>query len=202
VFGRRKAPPTPQSSAAPEGPGKNRPTPRRREAEAARKQPLVPAGRGATGAKGPEGKAARQAAREERVHARERMMAGEERYLAARDRGPVRRFARDSVDTRWNVGELLLPLMLVVLVLSFVASPTRNTNPVVYTVVLAMTYTLVVLAVLDGLVLARRIKRGLQQRFGADVDASGIGRYAVLRAFQVRRTRIPRPAIKRGDPPT
>ena len=45
------------------------------------------------------------------------MRTGDERYLPARDKGPVRRFIRDYVDSRFSFIELLIPLMLVVLIL-------------------------------------------------------------------------------------
>jgi hypothetical protein len=204
VFGRSKAAPAPPADQerADSGPGKNRPTPKRREVEAARKQPLVPAARTSTRLKGAEGKAARQAARQERMRSRELMMAGDERHLTSRDRGPARRFARDTVDSRWNVGELLLPVMLVVLMLSFVGNAARSQNQIVYTAVLAFTYGVVVLAVLDAFLMTRRLKRTLLEKFGPATQVRGIGRYAAMRAFQIRRTRIPRPIAKRGDRPT
>ena len=202
MFGRRKTTAgttaTEQSATRPEGAGKNRPTPKRKEAEAARKQPLVPAAR----AKGAgSSKAARQAAREERVKARERMMLGDERYLMARDRGPVRRFARDYVDARWNLGELLLPVMVVVLALSFVGSGLQQTNPAIYGGTLAVTYTLVVMSAADAFLMGQRLKRAVREKFGADTDTKGLAWYAVMRAFQIRRTRVPRPAVKRGEHP-
>jgi hypothetical protein len=146
-------------------------------------------------------KAARQAAREERVKARERMMLGEERYLMARDRGPVRRFARDFVDGRWNLGELLLPVMVVVLALSFIGSGLQKQNPGLYGGILAVTYTMIVMSAVDSFLMSLRLKRAMRERFGADVDTKGISWYAVMRAFQIRRTRVPRPAVKRGQPP-
>ena len=115
MLGRRKTN-EPEAAAKPDaeqGPGKNRPTPKRREVEAARRQPLVPAARTNSGKGGKATKEDKQAARERRVEARQRMMAGEERYLPARDQGPVRKFARDFVDARWNLGEILLPVMFV-----------------------------------------------------------------------------------------
>lgn len=39
---------------------------------------------------------------------REAMASGDERYLPVRDKGPVRRFARDYVDSRWCVAEFFL----------------------------------------------------------------------------------------------
>jgi hypothetical protein len=188
-----------QPAVPPSGPGKNRPTPKRREAEAARRQPLVPAGR-ASGGKG-QSKAARQAARVERMHARERMMAGDERYLAARDRGPVKRFVRDAVDARWNVGEFVLPVMLLVLVFSWVGTSLQSRNPQVYTLVFAVTYAVVVASALDAYLLTRRLKREVATRFGAEAWERGTTMYAAMRAFQIRRTRVPKPQVPRGRQP-
>jgi hypothetical protein len=39
------------------------------------------------------------------------------------------------------------------------------------------------------------------ERFGPDAYARGTGMYAVMRAFQLRRTRIPRPGIGRREQP-
>jgi DUF3043 family protein len=188
----------PQPAAPTSGPGKNRPTPKRREAEAARRQPLVPAGR-ASGGKG-QSKAARQAARVERMHARERMMAGDERYLAARDRGPVKRFVRDAVDARWNVGEFVLPVMLLVLVFSWIGTSLQSRNPQVYTLVFAVTYAVVVASALDAYLLTRRLKRQVATRFGAEAWERGTTMYTAMRAFQIRRTRVPKPQVPRGRP--
>jgi hypothetical protein len=189
----------PEPPATPSGPGKNRPTPKRREAEAARRQPLVPSGR-ASGGKG-QSKAARQAARLERMHARERMMAGDERYLAARDRGPVKRFVRDAVDARWNVGEFVLPVMLLVLFFSWVGTSLQARNPQIYTLVFAVTYAVVVASALDAYLLTRRLKREVAAKFGPDAWERGTTMYGAMRAFQIRRTRVPKPQVARGQHP-
>jgi hypothetical protein len=208
VLGRRKQPPAeaPTSTAAPTaGSGKNRPTPKRREAEAARKQPLVPGGRAAGGSARAGGKAGakatREAARIERMHARQQMLEGNERYLPARDRGPVRRYVRDAVDARRNVGELLLPVMVVVLLLSFVGNAMRAQNPGVYTAIFALTYVMFLLSAVDSFLLARRLKKQVTAKFGADAWVRGTSWYAVMRAFQIRRTRVPKPQVARGQHP-
>ena len=124
TFGRKKqteeaAAPAPQTYEPREG-AKNRPTPKRRDQEAARRRPLVPTDR----------KAAKRHAREERRKAaalqHKAMLSGDEVHLPPRDRGPVRRFIRDYVDARWNLGEWLLPVMLVTLIVSYVR-PTQTT---------------------------------------------------------------------------
>ncbi len=46
-------------------------------------------------------------------------MHGDERYLLARDQGPVRRFVRDLVDARRNVLGLFMPSALTLLFVMF-----------------------------------------------------------------------------------
>lgn len=191
---------------APAGSGKGRPTPKRKTAVAARKQPLVPTARGGTskgkpgkGATKEEKQAARLAARSERVRSREAMMSGDERYLPVRDKGPVRRYVRDVVDARWNLGELLLPVMLVVVLLSWFGAALKS--PGVTTAIFGIVYVMIAVAIVDAWLMTRRTKKGITERFGASAYTRGTGMYGVMRAFQLRRTRIPRPAIKRGEQP-
>ena len=42
------------------------------------------------------------------------MRTGDERYLPPRDKGPVKRFIRDFVDSRFSFIELMIPLLLVI----------------------------------------------------------------------------------------
>ncbi len=199
MFGRRKAQPdvtsTTAGAANSAAGAKNRPTPKRKAAQAARRQPLVPDTRRPGGTAN--SKADRRAARAERAQRRQLMLAGDERYLAARDRGAARRAARDLVDSRWNIGEVLLPAMLLVLVVSLLASSVRLTYPALYTGALIATYGIFVFSGLDALLLARRVNREVSARFPADPQLRGIGRYAAMRAFQMRRSRIPHPQVSR-----
>lgn len=169
---------------------KNRPTPKRRDQEAARKKPLVTTDR----------KAARNAdkakRREAQLKMRQAMVTGDDSHLPARDKGPIRRFVRDHVDARWNQGEFLLPVMLVVLALSFV----RTTWAL--TIVFVMVYGLLLIAAVDAFLMWRRLKKKVVAKFGADEAPRGLAMYAVMRAFQMRRSRMPRPQIKRGEYPS
>jgi hypothetical protein len=168
---------------------KGRPTPSRNEALAARKKQMkVPMTR-------KEQVKRERAARDEiRVRQRAALNNGDERYLPARDQGPVRRFTRDFVDRRRNVAEYLLPFLLVVLVLSFVAQGSETGTAItffIYPVMLAGT-------VVDEVLLARGLKKGLLARFGAE-SVKGQTMYAVLRSTQLRRFRLPKPQVKRGE---
>jgi len=95
--------------------GKGRPTPTRKEREAANLRPLVSSDRKAAG------QASKAQVASERQRARIGLANGEEKYLPARDKGPQRRFIRDYVDARFSVGEILIPVMFVVIILTFLA---------------------------------------------------------------------------------
>lgn len=190
VFGRKKSDETAATTGAHplrEG-AKNRPTPKRRDQEAARKRPLVQADRKPSKSSKTADRAAR---RENSRKMRQAMMTGDEKNLPPRDKGPVRRFVRDSVDGRFNLGEMLLPLMLSVLVLSLFAGTWA-------TYVFLGVYILILVAVLDAFLLWRRTKPRLLERFGADTEMRGLGMYQAMRAFQMRRTRMPKAMVERG----
>jgi hypothetical protein len=174
-----------------ERPGaKNRPTPKRRDQEAARKQPLVVTDR----------KVAKDRDKEKRREAlarqRAAMVTGDDAGLPARDKGAERRFIRDYVDARWSVGEVVLPIMIIVLALSFL-----RTSWALMTVFF-LTYGLIAVAIIDAVLMWRRIKSRLIAKFGVGKVPQGALMYSVMRAFQLRPTRMPKPQVKRGDYPS
>jgi hypothetical protein len=196
VFGRRKDTPAPQESLpgteeveeiTQRPAGKGAPTPTRRQQEAARKRPLVPNDR----------KAAREADRaamqEQRILARRALETGEERYLPFRDKGISRRFIRDYVDARWNLGEFMMLAALVFVVLSFIQDLT------VQAVIMMAFWVLIVAVVLDCLILRRSLRRRLSEKFGN--PNPGDLWYGVSRALQLRRLRLPKPQTRRGEYP-
>jgi Protein of unknown function (DUF3043) len=195
VFGRKKSPEngTPSAVTYADRPGaKNRPTPSRREQEAARKRPLVPTDRKAAASQ------SREASKVARAKQRAALLSGDEAALPARDKGPVKRFIRDTVDARWNVGEFMLPVMVLVLVLTFVAPLVPAIKSWTTLLIFTMVYGLVVAGVLDAFLMWRRIKARIVARFG-EAPPRGSAMYAVLRAFQMRRSRLPRPQVARGS---
>ena len=95
--------------------GKGRPTPTRKEAEAARKAALA----GTTDPKAAR-KAEREAARQARYEAQQGLRSGDPKKLPARDQGPIKARVRDIVDGRISMGEIFIPVAVLVLVLGFV----------------------------------------------------------------------------------
>lgn len=164
---------------------KAEPTPSRREREAARKRPLV-------SDNSPEArKQARAKLNEQRERARIGMAAGEERYLPIRDRGPQKRWVRDYVDARFSPGEILIPVMFAVIILTFFPQPE------VQGVGIVALWAFFAVAVVDAVLLGRRIQKRLAERFGAD-RVEKVRWYAAMRAFQLRMLRLPKPQVKRG----
>ena len=177
------AEPTPETGVQKKG----RPTPSRKEAEAARKaRAKVPRTR-------KEMAAAQKASRgESSAQVRQAMRTGDDRYLPARDKGPVRRFIRDYVDARFSFIELLIPLMLVVLILGWSGNATVTTYAN-----LAM-LSVLVLIVVDLIRLRFRLRRELAARF-PDTEAKGTTYYAIARSMQMRFMRLPKTQVKVGQ---
>ncbi|MFD4263915.1 DUF3043 domain-containing protein [Streptomyces sp. NPDC058534] len=168
---------------------KGRPTPKRSVAQSQRRSvsntPLTR-------------KDAAKRQREERRTAmarqREALAKGDERYLPARDKGPVRRFARDFVDSRFNIAEYFLPMAVIILVLSMVRVASLQN------VALLLWLVVIVLIVLDSIVTGVRLKKRLAERFPGE-RLRGAVAYALMRSLQMRRLRLPKPQVKRGERP-
>lgn len=180
--------PVPSASNAPAG-GKGRPTPTRKEAEAARKERVKP-----TLNKKQARKRQKELARAERDATYKAMQTGDESHFPKRDQGPVRRYVRDMVDGRRLLTEFFLPVMIGILALSLLPIPALvQTITLVWLVAIALVF-----AELGWL--AHRLRKGVAERFPDDTT-KGNTMYGVVRATQMRRLRLPKPAIRPGQPP-
>ena len=166
--------------------GKGRPTPKRREA-APRRQPMA-----APGNRKEAYKQSRERQRAERARRAEGFRRGDPRYLPAKDRGPVRALARDYVDSRRLLSEYYLYVVGVLFVLFIV--PSAAAKLLVYPLVL----TTLVTIVFEGVITARRVRRMAAQRYPGE-STKGVALYAALRSAQLRRLRVPKPRVNRGD---
>ena len=201
MFSRRKTDAatttTPTDVTSSTGPGKGHPTPRRKQVEAANKRPLVAAGR--TGDSKSVRAAERAAAKVRREQEYQAMVTGDDRHLPARDRGPVRRFVRDYVDARRTMLEYMLPGVLGFLVVQILA---QQVSSYAYLAVLIAFYLFVIATIVDVVLMWRRLRKRLVAKFGAATSMQGLMLYTVSRASQIRRTRMPRPQVKRGEHPS
>jgi hypothetical protein len=192
VFGRKKDEAAAQPAAAEEltkipTQGKGAPTPKRSAQVASRKRPLVTTDR----------KAAREAARNERLAAQERLRianeTGDDRYMMARDKGPQKRYARNFVDARFMVGEYLMFVIFAFLIVSLVMPSSAQTQ-------VGITFALwavLGITVLDAFLMTRQLKKRLVAKFGQ--AERGVLWYAAMRGLQFRKLRVPKPLVKRGQ---
>lgn len=167
--------------------GKGRPTPSRREAEAAAKaRAKVPRNRKEVA------QAQRAARSESSQKVRSAMKSGDERYFMPRDQGPVRRFCRDFVDSRFSFIELMIPLLIVTMVLGY--SGNAQLASIGNTILVGT----MLLVVVDMLVMRRRLRKELTRRF-PDEDQKGITYYVIMRSLQMKFMRLPKSRVKIGQ---
>nr|WP_225955407.1 DUF3043 domain-containing protein [Kibdelosporangium phytohabitans] len=176
--------------------GKGKPTPKRRDAEARRRGPVAPAPQTTREAmrRAKQTRPSKQERRAATAERRERMMAGEDKYLMPRDRGPVKAYVRDLVDTRRNLLGLFMPLAIVVFVALLLP------NPVVQNYATLLCLAMLVMMIFEGIVNGRRVTRLVRERFPKEtVKGGSIGWYAFVRASQIRKLRVPKPRLRPGD---
>jgi hypothetical protein len=195
----------PATSKPPAQTGKGRPTPKRSEAEANRYRSITgstTSGRtrptpSAPGRKlTPEEKdKARAQARTDRDRQMQAMRRGEEWALPVRDRGPVKKLARDYVDAHRRPSEFYMYALILVVIGLFAGRGHSGSASYVQILLLVV----IVVIVIDALLLRRSINKLVAERLPGQ-STRGITFYAVMRALQLRRFRTPAPAVKPGDP--
>jgi hypothetical protein len=171
--------------------GKGRPTPKRNEAQGRRAGPPPPPPTTRKEAY----KRMRQQQAAGRTEARAGAARGDDSYLPARDRGPVRKLVRDVVDSRRNVGSFFLAIAAVALI------GTVFPSVVVKNYASFLLFGFFLLMIVDSVVLSRKIKRKVAERFPADPQAKktrGLVWYGISRSTMIRRWRFPKPDVALG----
>jgi hypothetical protein len=169
--------------------GKGRPTPKRRESEAGRYQPI---GGGSRRPAGPRTPADKDRDRAERSRKYDAMKRGEEWALNPRDRGQVRALARDYVDAKRRVSEYYMYVLILLLVAIFIRDKT------VQNYVSPLILVLIVALAIEGFFIRRGLRKLVAERCPGQ-SANGLTMYAVMRALQIRRFRMPAPRLRPGD---
>ncbi len=194
-------PESPRKTAYTEG--KGRPTPKRRDAEKKR-GPVAPPPMNRAQARTrrkemratmskDERREARTKQRDLRNEVRERRLAGEEDYLLPKDQGPVRRYARNLVDSRRNFAGLFTPLALLFIVAVY-GLPQYSAF-----VSLAL-LVFVALVVVDCLYVGKMVNKRVGERYPDSTDGGfKLGWYAASRCLQMRRLRVPKPQVEHGE---
>jgi hypothetical protein len=153
---------------------KGGPTPTRKQAEAARRERLT-----------------RQVSKKDaaRMQRTERT-----RALQARDNTPEKALLRDYVDARRNLGEFLLPGMIVILGASFLYQVLPNVS-LIATVFM---YVFIFAVLVDSYLMWRGFRKIMAERLPKS-STRGLLMYGMNRSIQIRRFRMPKPRIKRGE---
>lgn len=193
-----QAPEAPAKEKPPAQAGKGRPTPKRSQAEANRYRSITGStsnGRGRTAAPGrkatPEEKAR---AREDRSRQLAAMRRGEDWALSARDRGPVKRLARDYVDAHRRPSEFYMYALVVLVIALFGGKSNHAISNYMQYVLIAI----IVVIAIDAVFLRRTITRLAAERLPGE-STRGLAVYSIMRALQLRRFRTPAPRVKPGD---
>jgi hypothetical protein len=154
-------------------------TPTRKEAEAARRQRM-----NTTLSKKESRAAASRQSRSDRMRA-----------INARESTPEKILMRDYIDARFNIGEFLLPSVVVILAVTVLGSYWPRV-----TLIATLAMYLFILAVfVDGYLMWRGFKKVLAARLPKS-SPKGLLLYGMTRSTQIRRFRSPPPRIKRGEP--
>jgi Protein of unknown function (DUF3043) len=167
---------------------KGRPTPKRSEAERRRRQPIT-GSRAPAAPRTPEDKTR---ARTERSRKYEAMKRGEEWALNPRDRGPARALARDYVDSKRRVSEYYMYVLVVLLAAVFLR------NKAIQNYISPLVVLLVVVIVVDAFLIRRKLFKLVAERLPGE-STRGLTTYAVFRALQIRKFRMPAPRVQPGD---
>jgi len=165
---------------------KGRPTPKRSQAEAKRRQPIT----GSRAPAVPRTKEEKAKARSSRGTRYEAMKRGEAWALNPRDRGPARALARDFVDSKRRISEYYMYVLVILLATVFLRRAQQIISPLVL--------VLVVVIVLDALLIRRSLRKLVAERLPGE-SPRGLTMYAVMRALQIRRFRVPAPRVGPGD---
>lgn len=163
--------------------GKGRPTPKRRDAEQARKARAKPPRNRREAMQ-----VQRARSKADRAKMQQAMSSGDDRYLPARDKGPQRRFIRDYIDSRRTLAEFLLPIFLVIFVLIMVP------NPTVISAATMLWLIVMVITPIDLFMVNRRLKAELRTKFPNE-SYKGATTYALMRSTQIRKLRMPKPQV-------
>jgi hypothetical protein len=179
---------TPRSAEA----AKGRPTPKRSEAERNRRQPITGSGSRSRAPAAPRTPEEKARARGDRARKYEAMKQGEAWALNPRDRGPAKALARDYIDSKRRISEFYMYILVVLLAAVFLRNKTEQQylSPLVL--------VLVVVILLDAQIIRRSLRRLVAERLPGE-STRGLTMYAVMRALQIRRFRMPAPRVRPGD---
>lgn len=170
--------------------GKGKPTPKRRDQEAAHQRALVLDPKASS-------KDKREKARTQRAKEQQALLTGDERNMPAEHRGPQKRFMRDFIDARTGLGEYLMPASILFVLVSLFFNGNTNVGG---WIILGF-YVLVFVTLGETFWAMRSLRALTTKKFPSTPMPRGWRIYAAGRMLNLRRLRVPRPLVKRGEFP-
>ena len=171
---------------------KGRPTPKRSEAERNRRQPITGSGSRSRAPAAPRTPEEKARARTDRARKYEAMKQGQSWALNPRDRGPAKALARDYIDSKRRISEFYMYILVVLLAAVFLRNKTEQQY------ISPLILVLVVIILVDAQIIRRSLRKLVSERLPGE-STRGLTVYAVMRALQIRRFRIPAPRVRPGD---
>ncbi len=169
--------PNPASPAKPTK--KDAPTPSRRDAEAARRERLNPT----------------LSPKEAKARERDARNSLRDEQFTKAEAAPGKVLVRDFVDAHRGVSQWSMPILMVTLAVSLLAT---SLSPSASLLITVFTYSVFLLIGLDIFLMWRKYKRLHAERL-PKVPLKGLLAYMLNRSINVRRLRMPAPRVKPGD---
>jgi hypothetical protein len=168
--------------------GKGRPTPKRSDVTKRRSGPVAPPPTNRREA----AKQLRAKQAEGRQRIKEGTAAGDDKAMLPRDRGPVRRLVRNTIDGRRNLGFLLLPVAGLLVVAQILR------DPVLLALAVGVWLATLLGVAVDLALTGMQLRSAIKKNFPEEKKVGGHIAYGLLRSTVIRRFRMPRPQVKRG----
>lgn len=145
-------------------------------------------------------KAYKKQQREERAAENKRiqqaMDRGDERYMLDRDKGEVRAYVRDWIDSRRFLSNWMMPAAIALLIVMWMAQLAPQ-----YSGVLSL-FSMLVMAVflIEAIFIGKRVNSAVRAKFPSTTETGfGLGFYGYSRSNQPRRWRTPKPRVSLGE---
>ena len=122
--------------------------------------------------------------------------AGDERYLMERDKGEVRRYVRNWVDSRRFFNNYVMPLALVLLVVLLLGTWLPRLASALSVITLVFMFAIFI----EAFIIGKRANDAARTKFPDTTETGfGLGMYAFSRATQPRTWRSPKPQVPLGS---
>ena len=128
-----------------------------------------------------------------RKRERDARYAGRQRAFQATESTPERQLMRDVVDSRFNVAEIAMPVLLSIMALTLLPGAAAWIDYALYA-----SWAYIALIVLDTLLMWRRFRALAAERLPR-TPLKGLLMYGFNRQVSFRRWRQPPPRVKRGE---